>query len=140
MRHALPWGRTAALALIMTALAGGAGHVAAQSMDGTWMLTLDTPRGGQEMTVVLTQEGDSIDGTAKTQRGEVPAEGTFVDGVMKLTLTMGEGRFEVSLRGEVDPEAEAFTIAGQMTPPANRPRRGAGRRGDPPTFTMVKQS
>lgn len=145
MRRTLSWGRTAALALITTALAGGAASLHAQSMDGTWLLTLDTPRGAQEMTVVLTQEGDSIAGTARTQRGELPVAGTFVDGVMKLsmTTTMRDRSFERVFEGEVDPDADMLTITGAIAPPADRPRRGGGRRGDPPappSFTMVKQS
>jgi hypothetical protein len=79
----------------------------AQDISGDWELTMEGPRGTRTLTASFAQDGSTVTGTVTLQvmgRGgggggtrEVEiADGTFVDGNLTFTLTMGRGQRSIS--------------------------------------------
>ena len=58
--------------LTMPALAAG--------IDGTWIATVESPRGAQEMTFVFKAEGATLTGTVTGRRGEAAIEDGKMEG------------------------------------------------------------
>ena len=101
MRAALSFG------FLITLLVAVPPALQAQDVTGTWELTSTTPRGERTLTVTLAQEGTAVTGTAQMammgRRGgaagagrrsprEVPiSDGTFQEGTLTFTITMGIG-------------------------------------------------
>ena len=52
----------------------------AGDVTGSWKSKMETPRGTQEITFVLKQEGDKLTGKVVTQRGENTIETEIKDG------------------------------------------------------------
>ena len=114
----------AQLLLALAAVVWTATPSAAQSVTGTWILSSEGPRGPRETTLVLTQEGATVSGTAEMRMGEVPVEGT-VEGdrvvlIVKMTPPRGdrvlELRYSGTLSGDVI-EGVMERPAGGMGPP-----------------------
>jgi hypothetical protein len=52
----------------------------AAGIDGTWMGTVETPRGSQEITLMLKADGNTLTGTVSGRRGDSPVENGKIDG------------------------------------------------------------
>jgi hypothetical protein len=52
----------------------------AAGIDGTWMATVETPRGPQELTFVFKAEGATLTGTVTGRRGESALEDGRIEG------------------------------------------------------------
>jgi hypothetical protein len=52
----------------------------AAGIDGTWAGTVETPRGSQEITMILKADGSTLTGTASGRQGARPIENGKIDG------------------------------------------------------------
>lgn len=86
---------------------------AAADLTGTWVLTVDSPQGTSNPTMVLEQKGNEVTGTYQGTIGSAPLKGT-VDGNnfvlsaemsmqgMDFTLTYSGTQDGDSMKGDVD--------------------------------------
>jgi len=102
--------RTCLLAL---ALAGGVlllwgGVVMAQEepakVAGAWEMSSEGPRGTMTQTLTIQQDGGTIKGTLKGQRGESPIEGSVTGNKVNFTVKheTPRGTFTTEYTGTVD--------------------------------------
>lgn len=78
---------------------------AADELAGEWVLTIDTPRGAQNPTLVINVEGDNYTGIYHSRRGPIDIESISRDGnrfSFPLTITVPIGDIAVNYRGEID--------------------------------------
>ena len=101
----------------------------AQDLAGTWTLAAETPRGPQEMTLVLAQDGETLSGTlTMTPPDGAPPGGGQGRGPMEVEISEGSvtgasftfmttmmrrgSSFTQTFSGTVDGDEMAGTIAG----------------------------
>jgi len=78
--------------------------VFADSLVGTWTLSIDSPRGIQNPQLVVEQSGDSLTGTYHSRRGPVAIETIEFDGsnfAFPLVIEVPIGEIEVLYRGRI---------------------------------------
>jgi hypothetical protein len=123
---------------LLAVVAFTAGAAEAQSVTGTWILTVETPRGGQQTTLVLTQEGEAVTGTAEMRMGEAPVEGTVKGAQVELVVRVSAPRGDRTLEIRYEGTLEGDVIEGTVTRPPPPGRRSEdGPRGAP--FRAVRQ-
>jgi hypothetical protein len=73
--------------------------VGAQStnVSGNWKLTLETPNGAANPSVVLKQDGEKLTGTYKGRFGESPLEGAVKGKEIKFTVKVNAQGQEIQL-------------------------------------------
>jgi hypothetical protein len=88
----------------------------AADVTGTWAMSVESQRGTTTPTMTLTQQGEELSGTLKTQRGEVPIAGTLKGNDLKLTYSIGAGdrQFKVDYEGVVDGDSMSGKVVTQM--------------------------
>lgn len=71
---------------------------------GSWDLTLNSPQGTFNLQFNLKQDGEKVTGVVKSQRGELPLEGTVKgnDVTLKWTTKFQENDLPVTLTGALD--------------------------------------
>lgn len=87
--------------VICMLLSGGA---FAGELAGTWILSIDTPRGVQHPTLVINQDGDSYSGVYNSLRGPIDIEVISRDGdafTFPLVLSLPIGDIEVNYQGTI---------------------------------------
>jgi hypothetical protein len=70
---------------------------------GEWVLTIDTPRGIQNPTMVINLDGGNYTGVYSSRRGPINIESISRDGnrfSFPLTITVPIGDIQVNYRGE----------------------------------------
>jgi hypothetical protein len=89
----------------------------ADELAGEWTLSIETPRGLQHPTLVITRDGDNYTGIYNSMRGPLEIDAISRDGdkfAFPLVITVPIGDIEVNYRG---------TIAGDdMTGQVENPR------------------
>lgn len=92
--------------VVATALAG------AGDLTGTWTLTSTTPRGERTSTMVLTQAGEKLTVTLRSERGESTGAGTLKGDAVEWTVTRQTpmGEMTMTYRGKVTGD----TMAGEV--------------------------
>ncbi|MGE0621672.1 MAG: hypothetical protein AB7I04_01610 [Pseudomonadales bacterium] len=74
----------------------------ADDFSGTWTLTLDTPNGVQNPTLVIEQNGDGYSGVYNSRRGPIEIPEIKRDGnafAFPLTISVPIGEVQVDYRG-----------------------------------------
>lgn len=92
---------------------GGAGRsAAAHPAAGTWTLTLNSPQGTLDQTLVLTADGDQLGGTLATQFGTLPITGraTGTSLAWSATMAMGGQSFDLAFDAAVAGERMTGTV------------------------------
>ncbi len=86
----------------------------AESISGTWTLTVDSPEGIIPVSMVLQQSGSTVTGTVSSPMGDAQVEnGTFSGG--KLSFQLNAGGMSVSFSGTVEGSRVSGTMnAGSM--------------------------
>ncbi|MGI8496508.1 MAG: amidohydrolase family protein [Gemmatimonadaceae bacterium] len=87
------------------ARAAAAGGAATAQVAGTWALTINSPQGAQDATLVAAQDGTNFSGTMTSAAGTAPvADGQVVGKAVTWTIniTMGGQSVTISFTGEVD--------------------------------------
>jgi hypothetical protein len=103
-------------------IAGAAGALMsfsalAADVSGNWNLTVESPRGTQNPTMVLTQKGEEVTGTYKGARGEMPVKGTCKGNDLKLAYTVSMQGNEMTINYEGVVAGDTITgkvVMGQM--------------------------
>jgi len=82
---------------------------AAQSADGDWEITLNTPGGSRQSKATFKQDGEKLSGVFKNERGEVPCQGTLKDKEIKLSYTIKyqDQDMTITLTGKIDGDSMA---------------------------------
>lgn len=99
------WVGICALSAALAAYAGDVG--------GTWTLSVESPRGTRESTVVLTQNGEQVSGTMKTQRGDMPVTGTIKGDALAFSykLSLQGNEMEVTYTATVKGDSMDGTVS-----------------------------
>jgi hypothetical protein len=99
----LAMSRLPLLALLLSLFATS---VFAQSPNaaGTWDTTLNSPQGTFNFQIILKQDADKLTGVIKSERGEIPIEGTQTgkDVKLKYTIKFQENDLPITLTGAID--------------------------------------
>ena len=90
------------LLLTLTSMAISADEAA--KVAGTWEMTSQSPRGSRTQAMTITQDGSTIKGTIKGQRGDAPLEGTVTGNKLSFTVKRDtpNGAFTIEYTGTVD--------------------------------------
>ncbi len=95
-----------ALACIGLATWGGRTLAADEpaKVDGAWDFSSETPRGTMTSTLTIQQDGATLKGTMKGQRGESPLQGSVTGNKISFTVTRDtpNGSFTIEYTGTVD--------------------------------------
>jgi hypothetical protein len=80
------------------------------SADGTWNISVTTPMGAQQSTLVLSTNGASLEGTATGPQGTVPIEEGKVDGDnLSWSITAQQMAMKISFTATINGDS----ISGQ---------------------------
>ncbi len=85
----------------------------AQELAGEWTLTIDTPRGVQHPTLVVSKEGEAYTGVYNSLRGPLNIESVDFDGTnfsFPLVITVPIGDIEVNYRGAIQGDKMTGTV------------------------------
>jgi hypothetical protein len=79
---------------------------------GTWEVSSTSPRGPMTQTLTLQQDGSTIKGTLKGQRGESPLEGSVTGNKISFTVKREtpNGTFTMEYAGTVDGDSMKGTV------------------------------
>lgn len=71
---------------------------------GTWEMTSESPRGTMTRTLTIQQDGSTIKGTMKSERGESQFEGSVTGNKISFTVKREtpNGAFTIEYSGTVD--------------------------------------
>jgi hypothetical protein len=94
-----------ALAAVMVAYAA--------NVAGNWTLSVESPRGTRESSLALTQKGEALTGTMKTQRGDMPVSGTLKGNEIAFgyKMSMQGNEMDVQYKGTVDGDSMSGTVS-----------------------------
>ncbi len=94
-------------AIAATAIAYAAG------IAGTWTLSVESPRGTRDSTLVLEQKGEQLSGTMKSQRGDVPVTGTLKGNAVAFgyKMSMQGNEMDIQYTGTVEGDAMSGTVS-----------------------------
>jgi len=107
--------RLLAFALTFGALLLRSGSVIAADepakVTGSWELSAETPRGTMTQTLTLQQDGSTLKGTLKGQRGEAPVTGSVTGNKISFTVTRDtpNGSFTIEYSGTVEGDSMTGT-------------------------------
>jgi hypothetical protein len=101
------------LAFVLLAATGTAVGAQSPSVTGEWDLTINSPQGSRTIKADFKQEGEKLTGLLKSQRGEVPIEGTvkgkeikfsypYKSDGLEFTITMTGAIEGASMQGKAD--------------------------------------
>jgi len=78
---------------------------------GSWEMSVETPRGTMTQTLTLQQDGTTLKGTLKGQRGEAPVTGSVTGNKISFTVTREtpNGSFTIEYSGVVDGDSMTGT-------------------------------
>lgn len=76
----------------------------APGANGEWDLTINSPQGSRTIKAVFKQEGEKLSGALRSQRGEVPIQGTVKGNEVKFSYPYKtpEMEFEITMSGTLD--------------------------------------
>jgi hypothetical protein len=79
---------------------------------GTWEMSFEGPRGTRTQTLTIQQDGSTIKGTVKGQRGESPLEGSVTGNKISFTVKREtpSGTFTLEYAGTVDGDSIKGTV------------------------------
>jgi hypothetical protein len=85
----------------------------AAGVAGTWTLSVESPRGTRDSTLILAQEGEAITGTMKSQRGDVPVSGTLKGKAIAFgyKMSMQGNEMDIQYTGTVEGDAMSGTVS-----------------------------
>jgi hypothetical protein len=78
---------------------------------GSWEMSVETPRGTMTQTLTLQQDGGTLKGTLKGQRGEAPVTGSVTGNKISFTVTRDtpNGSFTIEYSGTIDGDSMTGT-------------------------------
>ncbi|PYR94286.1 MAG: hypothetical protein DMF84_05570 [Acidobacteria bacterium] len=101
--------------LVVPPLAAQEKKASTPSVTGTWTMTVDAaPHGVATMGLVLEQKGTAVTGTFASPHGDMPVEGEFVDGTLKLVTTMKDADSQITFEARLKNERLTGSLSSQM--------------------------
>jgi hypothetical protein len=98
---------------------------------GTWKISIETPRGTNEQTLTLEQDGATLKGTLTGRRGDSPVEGK-VDG-NKVSFSVKRetpnGTFTLEYSGTADGDSMTGTVHSERFDGKWTAKRGSAENG-----------
>src|SRR4029450_1130766 len=102
------------VALIVNPLAAQDKKPAA-TVAGRWTMTVDAgPHGVTTMGLVLQQDGTKVTGTFASPHGDMPVEGEFVNGTLKLATTAEHADSQITFEARMKDERRSGYLSSQM--------------------------
>jgi hypothetical protein len=102
------------VALIVNPLAAQDKKPAA-TVAGRWTMTVDAgPHGVTTMGLVLQQDGTTVTGTFASPHGDMPVEGEFVNGTLKLATTAEHADSQITFEAQMKEERLSGYLSSQM--------------------------
>ena len=104
------------VALGFSLLIASGGRLAAAdqpaNVAGSWQISVETPRGSTSQTLTIQQDGATIKGTIKGERGEAPLEGAMDGNKINFTVKREtpNGTFTLEYAGTVEGDSMAGTV------------------------------
>ncbi|MCZ6459723.1 MAG: hypothetical protein O6766_10210 [Gammaproteobacteria bacterium] len=92
---------------------GASAGASGGELTGTWILTIDTPRGVRHPSLVINKDGDSYSGVYNSLRGPIDIEAISRDGdsfAFPLVITVPIGDIEVNYRGTINGDAMTGSV------------------------------
>ena len=87
----------------------------AATVAGTWTMTVDAgPHGVTTMGLVLQQDGTKVTGTFASPHGDMPVEGEFVAGTLKLATTAENSDSQITFEARLKDERLSGYLSSQM--------------------------
>jgi hypothetical protein len=85
----------------------------AAGVGGNWALTIESPQGTRESTLVLTESGEALSGTMKTQRGDMPVSGTLKGNAIAFgyKVSMQGTELDIQYSGTVEGDSMSGTVS-----------------------------
>jgi hypothetical protein len=82
------------------------------SVDGTWNLTMQTPMGNREVTLILESDGSALSGEFQAPQGNSPVTGSADGAAISFgtTFTGAMGPMELKFEGNQDGDALSGTV------------------------------
>ena len=98
----------------------------AAAMTGKWTLSIEGggPHGNVAMGLTLKQDGSHVSGTFASPHGDMPVDGTFTDGTLKLSTTTGDADSRITFEAKLKDED---TLDGYLSSPMGDMRWTARR-------------
>ena len=119
--------KTVLIGLIVAAAVGaGVLHAGRSTADasvaGKWRMAVDSPHGAVDMGMTLSQDGNRVTGTFASPHGDMPVQGEFTDGTLKLSTTSQEAAitFNAKLKDDDTLAGYISSSMGDMTFTAKR--------------------
>jgi hypothetical protein len=119
--------KTVLIGLIVAAAVGaGVLHAGRSTADtsvaGKWRMAVDSPHGAVDMGMTLSQDGNKVTGTFASPHGDMPVQGEFTDGTLKLSTTSQEAAktFNAKLKDDDTLAGYISSSMGDMTFTAKR--------------------
>lgn len=111
--------------VFMNTGSAGAAQQGANSIDGKWDVTAESPHGQITMELDLTLAGESVGGTLLNFRGEKqPVKGEFTKGTLTFETTSGdEIAFTAMLKADGTLAGQLSTPMGDLNWSAARPKK-----------------
>ena len=75
--------------MLMTMVATAFLASAPATVGGAWSMSIDSPHGNMKTSLTLKQDGTKVTGTFRSQMGDMPVEGTFENGTLKIETADG---------------------------------------------------
>ena len=100
----------------------------AATVAGKWTLTVDGggPHGNVAMGLTLTQDGSRVTGTFASPHGDIPVDGDYTDGTLKLSTT-GDNDSRITFEAKLKDDN---TLEGYLSSPMGDMRWTATRNKD----------
>lgn len=100
----------------------------AATVSGKWTLTVaGNPHGNVAMGLTLAQDGTHVTGTFASPHGDMPVDGDFTDGTLKLATTGGDADSHITFEGRLKDDD---TLDGYLSSPMGDMRWTARRAKD----------
>jgi hypothetical protein len=87
----------------------------AATVAGKWTMTVDAgAHGVTTMGLVLQQDGTKVTGTFASPHGDMPVEGEFVDGTLKLATTAEHADSQITFEARLKDDRLSGYLSSQM--------------------------
>ena len=104
--------RFTSLALATVLVGALAGTASAQSIDGVWEVSLDTPQGVTTIDATMKQQGETVTGQVTSPLGSVEFKGTFVNDSLTIAYAVPvQGQtIDITMNGKRTGDTMAGTV------------------------------
>jgi hypothetical protein len=99
------------------------------TVTGKWTMTVHPDPHGMTMGLILEQKGTKVTGTFASPHGNMPVEGEFVEGTLKLATTGENADSQITFEAQLK---DGRTLSGYLSSPMGDMKWTAERAKDTP--------